>query len=117
MGSGSLSRAFPNQPGSFPIVPCRSKTNWDKSSLWVFDVSGILSVPVGILLGYTSYGRLHTGYILTSFSGILLMLFGTALRWIAIRTLRDYFTVNVTIFEDHRIVKRGLYKYLRHPSY
>ena len=45
------------------------------------------------------------------------MLLGTTLRWMAILTLRNYFTMNVTIFEDHQIVKHGLYKYLRHPSY
>lgn len=94
-----------------------SEKNWDKSSLWVFDISGLLSVPVGIFLGYTNTGRIHTAYTLISLSGIVMMLLGTTLRWIAILTLRDYFTVNVTIFEDHQIVKHGLYKYLRHPSY
>jgi len=95
----------------------RSEKNWDKSSLWVFNISGFVSVPVGILLGYTSIGRVHTAYTLISLSGIVLMLLGTALRWIAIFTLRDYFTVNVTIFENHQLVNHGLYKYLRHPSY
>jgi len=94
-----------------------SEQDWDKSSLWVFDISGLLSVPVGIFLGYTNIGRIHTAYTLISLSGIVIMLFGTTLRWMAILTLRNYFTVNVTIFEDHQIVKHGLYKYLRHPSY
>jgi protein-S-isoprenylcysteine O-methyltransferase Ste14 len=94
-----------------------SATNWDKSSLWVFDISGLLSLPVGIFLGYTSIGRIHAAYTFISLSGIVLMLFGTTLRWIAIFTLKDYFTVNVTIFKDHQIVDHGLYKYLRHPSY
>jgi protein-S-isoprenylcysteine O-methyltransferase Ste14 len=95
----------------------KSETNWDKSSLWVFDISGILSVPVGVWLGYANVGRIYTAHTVISLFGIVMMLFGTALRWIAIRTLKDYFTVNVTIFEDHQIVKHGLYKYLRHPSY
>jgi len=95
----------------------RSEKNWDKSSLWVFDISGLLSVPVGIFLGYTNIGRIHTAYTVISLSGIVMMLLGTTLRWMAILTLRNYFTVNVTIFEDHQIVKHGLYKYLRHPSY
>jgi len=93
----------------------RSEKNWDRSSLWVFDVSGFLSVPAGVFLGFTNTGRIHTAYILISLSGIVMMLLGTTLRWLAILTLRDYFTVNVTIFEDHQIVKHGLYKYLRHP--
>ncbi len=35
----------------------------------------------------------------------------------AICTLKKYFTVDVAIFEDHKIVKKGLYKFIRHPAY
>ena len=95
----------------------KSERDWDKSSLAVFDVSGILSVPLGIILGFTETGRIHRGYLLVSLVGIVLLLLGTALRWAAIFTLKRYFTVNVTILENHQIVKKGLYKHLRHPSY
>ena len=95
----------------------KSERDWDKSSLAVFDVSGVLSVPLGIILGFTDTGRIHRGYLLVSLVGIVLMLLGTTLRWAAIFTLKKYFTVNVTILENHQIVKEGLYKHLRHPSY
>ena len=95
----------------------KSERDWDKSSLAVFDVSGVLSVPLGIILGFTDTGRIHRGYLLVSLVGIVLLLLGTALRWAAIFTLKKYFTVNVTILENHQIVKKGLYKHLRHPSY
>ncbi|MFQ5583375.1 MAG: methyltransferase family protein, partial [Calditrichia bacterium] len=39
------------------------------------------------------------------------------LRWWAIFTLRKYFTVNVAIVEGHKIIQKGLYKKIRHPSY
>jgi len=42
---------------------------------------------------------------------------GMIFRFIAVYTLGRYFTVNVTIRKDHRIIQQGLYKYLRHPSY
>lgn len=95
----------------------KSERDWDKSSLAVFDVSGVLSVPLGIILGFTDTGRIHKGYFLVSLFGIVLLLAGTGLRWAAILTLKKYFTVNVTILENHQIVKKGLYKHLRHPSY
>jgi protein-S-isoprenylcysteine O-methyltransferase Ste14 len=95
----------------------KSEKDWDKSSLAVFDVSGVLSVPLGIILAFTDTGRIHKSYFLVSLFGIMLMLLGTALRWTAIITLKRYFTVNVTILENHQIVKKGLYKHLRHPSY
>jgi len=95
----------------------KSERDWDKSSLAVFDISGVLSVPLGILLGFTDTGRIDRASLLISLAGIVLLLLGTALRWAAIFTLKRYFTVNVAILENHQIVKKGLYKHLRHPSY
>ena len=95
----------------------KSERDWDKSSLAVFDISGVLSVPLGILLGFTDTGRIDRASLLISLAGIVLLLLGTALRWAAIFTLKRYFTVNVVILENHQIVKNGLYKHLRHPSY
>lgn len=42
---------------------------------------------------------------------------GLALRWYAILYLGRYFTVDVAIAADHRVVDTGPYRYLRHPSY
>ena len=42
---------------------------------------------------------------------------GIILRWAAILTLGKFFTVDVTIQTDHRLVKSGLYRWVRHPSY
>jgi protein-S-isoprenylcysteine O-methyltransferase len=42
---------------------------------------------------------------------------GLAIRWWAIVTLGRFFTVDVTIEKDHELVKRGPFKYVRHPSY
>lgn len=95
----------------------KSERDWDKSSLAVFDITGFLFVPPGIILGFTDIGRIHKGSLLISLAGMVLLLLGTALRWAAIFTLKRYFTVNVAILENHQIVKQGLYKHLRHPSY
>ena len=42
---------------------------------------------------------------------------GIVIRIIAIVSLGQFFTVDVTIRVDHRLKKDGIYKYLRHPSY
>jgi protein-S-isoprenylcysteine O-methyltransferase Ste14 len=39
------------------------------------------------------------------------------IRFAAIRTLGKFFTVDLAIKNDHRLIKNGLYKYIRHPSY
>ena len=49
--------------------------------------------------------------------GIVLALAGFALRRWAIHTLGRFFTVNVAIASDHRVVDDGPYTYVRHPSY
>jgi protein-S-isoprenylcysteine O-methyltransferase Ste14 len=49
--------------------------------------------------------------------GIGLIFIGIVIRTAAILTLRRYFTVQVTIQDSHELVDRGLYRFLRHPSY
>lgn len=54
-------------------------------------------------------------------SGIVLMFVtlcsGLILRCWSIRTLGEFFTVNVAFHQKHRLVSRGPYAWIRHPSY
>lgn len=50
-------------------------------------------------------------------TGLALFLLGVILRWAAIYQLGRYFTVNVAIAEDHKLITSGPYRYVRHPSY
>jgi protein-S-isoprenylcysteine O-methyltransferase Ste14 len=49
--------------------------------------------------------------------GLFLLIVGISIRWNAISTLGRFFSINLTIQENHTIIERGLYKHLRHPSY
>lgn len=49
--------------------------------------------------------------------GMPMMIIGMLLRWWSVRVLAEYFTVDVSIRPDHRIVHDGPYRWLRHPSY
>ncbi len=42
---------------------------------------------------------------------------GLVLRWWAIISLGKFFTVDVAIASDHKLVVRGPYHWMRHPSY
>jgi protein-S-isoprenylcysteine O-methyltransferase len=42
---------------------------------------------------------------------------GLVLRWYSIIHLGRFFTVNVAIAKDHRLVDTGPYRLIRHPSY
>jgi protein-S-isoprenylcysteine O-methyltransferase len=49
--------------------------------------------------------------------GAAIFAVGIALRWYAIVHLGRFFTVNVAISPDHRLVDTGPYRLVRHPSY
>jgi protein-S-isoprenylcysteine O-methyltransferase Ste14 len=50
-------------------------------------------------------------------AALALLLAGLLVRGAAIYTLGSAFSVNVAIRDSQRICRRGLYRYLRHPSY
>lgn len=50
-------------------------------------------------------------------AGSVIIIAGVALRWYSIRVLGRFFTRDVAIRENHRIVRSGPYRILRHPSY
>jgi protein-S-isoprenylcysteine O-methyltransferase Ste14 len=50
-------------------------------------------------------------------AGLVLVVFGMIIRFVSIWTLGRYFTVDVTIRENHKIKQTGMYKIIRHPSY
>jgi protein-S-isoprenylcysteine O-methyltransferase len=47
----------------------------------------------------------------------LVCLAGIAIRWWAIFHLGRFFTVNVAVARDHRVIDDGPYTLIRHPSY
>ncbi len=49
--------------------------------------------------------------------GILIIWGGLLIRWWAMYSLGKYFTVVVTVKAGQKLIKNGLYKYIRHPSY
>jgi protein-S-isoprenylcysteine O-methyltransferase len=51
------------------------------------------------------------------YAGIVCYVVGLTLRWYSIVILGKFFTVNVAIAADHRLIDTGPYRYLRHPSY
>jgi protein-S-isoprenylcysteine O-methyltransferase Ste14 len=84
-------------------------------------IVGLGSIVLGIIIGFTSKFMnirwLFSPDYLISSLGLVLIVIGVVIRWSAVRTLDKYFTVDVTILNDHKLIRSGLYKYVRHPSY
>ena len=102
--------------------PGASATVRDRSSHLVLMVSTVVSVAVGIMLKVLSaylggIGQITALSPYLGYFGCMLMVFGMIIRWTAIATLKSQFTVDVAIVKDHQIVKRGLYRLIRHPAY
>jgi protein-S-isoprenylcysteine O-methyltransferase len=49
--------------------------------------------------------------------GVAVFAAGLTLRWYAIILLGRYFTTEVSIAADHKLIETGPYRLLRHPSY
>jgi len=50
-------------------------------------------------------------------AGLVLFAAGLALRWYAMRYLGRFFTFDVAVAADHRVVDTGPYRLVRHPAY
>ncbi len=81
--------------------------------LGILLLPGILVALAG-LLPSTSIAR-HRTLLFTA--GIVVMVLGVALRWLAVRALGRQFSPMVAIQPNHEIVSDGLYRFVRHPSY
>ncbi len=81
----------------------------------------IITLPLGI-----TFGILDSQFKILEFpfnvifwksTGLVLLVSGVVIRRISINTLKNYFSSNITIQKDHKLVTAGIYKYIRHPSY
>ena len=88
----------------------------DKGSLWVL----IISITIGYLLSFaiaaTKIGRIYHWNIFFTL-GIFIIIVGLIIRIISIRTLKQYFTYSVAKAENHELIEKGFYKFIRHPGY
>lgn len=98
----------------------RTKTSGDKDSdkgslrlIWtIIIVSNFVAYYVAMWLHAPIAQDRNIRY-----AGLGLIILGAILRLTIVNSLGKYFTVNVTIVDDHKLKTNGFYKYLRHPSY
>jgi len=90
--------------------------HWDKHSAKLWDIANLVE-PVGMVLGFAGIGSIETGASVIGPLGLLLLIAGITIRWVAIWTLGRYFTGTIVIKDGHQLIRAGLYKHLRHPAY
>ena len=90
---------------------------FDKSSLRVIWATIAIAVNFGILVSFQRIGYFGNGSRIFPIAGLILIVFGLLIRWLAIFSLKHQFTVDVSIIKDHCIIKKGIYRFVRHPAY
>jgi protein-S-isoprenylcysteine O-methyltransferase len=50
-------------------------------------------------------------------TSLIILVAGVLLRWSAVLSLGKAFSANVAIVDSQQVMKTGLYRWMRHPSY
>jgi len=95
----------------------RAVHNEDKGSIHVLWVSIASGTALALVLRTIHWARIPGPGSVRLLVALLLLLAGLAVRWAAILTLGRLFTVDVAILTEHRVVRTGPYRFVRHPSY
>src|SRR5207237_3835306 len=74
----------------------------------------LVSIIIALSQGYAGVGPLPDWVF---YPGIFLILLGVLVRQWAIAVLGRFFSLTVRVAEDHRVVVKGPYRLVRHPSY
>jgi len=89
----------------------------DRGSLKLLWIVIVLSVTLAFNFAYWFAAAGMGAAPSLRFLGIALFVAGLILRWYSIVHLGRFFTVNVAIATNHRLIDTGPYRFVRHPSY
>ena len=95
----------------------RSALHRDRGSrvlLWCVSGAG---VAAGIAVRAVSTTRIGISEPWLPGISLSLLVAGLVIRWTAILTLGSLFNTRVAIHQDHRLIRTGLFRLVRHPSY
>ena len=97
-----------------PLPNAEGKDRGTFQLIWiVITLAIVLGIAAGIAM---PSARLPAAHVIYPY-GLALFVLGAGVRAWSIRTLGRFFTVQVAIASDHKLIENGPYKLLRHPSY
>ena len=89
----------------------------DRGTLDLLIVAIVAALALGSWLAWRGDGQVASRNLPLLWSGMATMVAGLLLRWWSVRTLAQYFTVDIAIQPGQELIRRGPYRLLRHPSY
>lgn len=99
------------------LQPPKEARTGDKRTLMVIWFSYSMGAPLGVIMTMFCPILKFNLPLWACATAVFSCFLFVALRWWAMATLGRFFTVRVSTFEDHEVVRTGPYKILRHPSY
>jgi protein-S-isoprenylcysteine O-methyltransferase Ste14 len=91
-----------------------------KKADWYFVIPAMLIWIAALIVTAWDFIQIQPAAYRFSFInlvGLSCMLTGVFVRRLARRDLGKYFSAGLRTLEDHRLIKDGIYKHLRHPAY
>ena len=92
------------------------KQHADKGSLSLIWMVIVATLFIAVFISNLIYLPISLNRVFP-YIGLAIIVAGILLRLIAVVSLGRFFTVDVTIRQNHKLKKNGMYRYLRHPSY
>lgn len=92
------------------------KQGMDKNSIKLIWITIFVAITVAVYVSKTVYVLISFNPIIL-YVGAVLVFVGIIIRLFAVFSLGRFFTVDITIRQEHQLKEDGLYKYIRHPSY
>lgn len=86
----------------------------DAGSVKYIILATALSIVIP-LVDWAYFSQISSSSILLI--GVILNIGGLIIRYISIRSLGRFFTATVSIKHNQELIRSGLYKHIRHPSY
>jgi protein-S-isoprenylcysteine O-methyltransferase len=107
---------FVSEPLILRTATDRSGSDVDRRSLFFLLTSNMLLPWLSIALYLVGVGNVSLDPML-KITGLILMFAGFGIRWAGMWTLRRFFSANVAVQSDHRLILDGPYRFVRHPGY
>lgn len=92
-------------------------TSQDRHTKKVFALCAAAAISIALLGPQPPQFTIFYSRLVMLILGSLTMFIGITIRVLSVLTLGNYFRTTVMVQKGQKIVRAGLYKYLRHPSY
>lgn len=86
----------------------------NKKDFFIILAGIIFPIILMISLSFTNLGNISTNF---SYLGIIFLVGGFILRQVSIKILGKFFVPTIEKQKAQEVIKKGPYKYIRHPSY